>query len=394
MPRYRPTILIAGAGVAGLEALIALRHHLGGTVHIELLDPARAFAYRPMAVAEPFDQGDVHGLDLSAIADELGATLMLGTLASVDPDFAVARTAAGGELEYEALLVATGATPASAVPGAFTFRGPADTAAFGELLRELESGDVQRVAFAVPGTVVWPLPLYELALQTAARAPGKVVLVTPEEEPLGLFGSDVSTTVAALLAGRGVEVIAGAYPSSFEDGLLKLKPEGAIAADRVVALPRLEGPSIAGLPRDSNGFIPTDGNGRVPVASDVYAAGDATTFPVKQGGLATQQADAAAEAIAALADAPVKPKPFRPVLRGLILTGDRPLFARADLAKAGPRFEASTEALWWPPGKIVGKYLAPFLADHLGLGSELSQHARAGAVEVEVELDREPASTV
>ena len=48
---------------------------------------------------------------------------------------------------------------------------------------------------------------------------------------------------------------------------------------------------------------------------DIFAAGDATDQPVKQGGLATQQADAAAELIAAEAGARVTPQPFRRVLR-------------------------------------------------------------------------------
>ena len=54
---------------------------------------------------------------------------------------------------------------------------------------------------------------------------------------------------------------------------------------------------------------------------DVFAAGDIANFPIKQGGLAAQQADAAAEAIAAEAGAQVDPQPFKPVLRGILLTG-------------------------------------------------------------------------
>jgi sulfide:quinone oxidoreductase len=381
-------VVIAGGGVAALEALLALRRLAEERVSIELLAAEPQFWYRPLAVVEPFELGDMHGLDLSTVADELGAALILGALGSVDVDLSVARTASGGELEYDALLVATGARPLPAIPGALTFRGPADTEAFKALLHELESGSVQRIAFAVPGAVVWPLPLYELMLQTAALAARtnecEIVLVTYEEEPLGLFGSDVSAKIASLLDGRGIAVVTRSYAESFDDGLLRLRPEGVVPADRVVALPRLEGPGIAGLPSDPNGFIPTDRHGRVPGTSHVFAAGDATTFPVKQGGLATQQADAAAEAIAALAGAPVVPQPFRPVLRGLILTGDRPLFARAELTKAGEPFDASREALWWPPAKIAGRHLAPYLAEHSG--TILTPHEPPESVRVDVEL--------
>ncbi len=99
---------------------------------------------------------------------------------------------------------------------------------------------------------------------------------------------------------------------------------------------------------------------------DVFAAGDTTAFPVKQGGLAAQQADAAAEAIAVLAGADIAAEPFRPVLRGLILTGGAPLYARAELSRAGDPASVTTDALWWPPGKIVGRFLGPFLAERSG----------------------------
>ena len=102
-------------------------------------------------------------------------------------------------------------------------------------------------------------------------------------------------------------------------------------------------------------------------APGVYAAGDATAFPVKQGGLATQQADAVAEAIAADLDIVPDPAPFRPVLRGLLLTGGAPLYLRAELSgdqePTARRLqgEVSGRALWWPPGKVAGRYLAPYL---------------------------------
>jgi sulfide:quinone oxidoreductase len=92
-----------------------------------------------------------------------------------------------------------------------------------------------------------------------------------------------------------------------------------------VSVPVLEGPALAGLPADSRGYLPVDANGRVAGIAGVYAAGDATSFPVKQGGLATQQADAAAAAVAADLGLGPDPEPFQPVMRGLLLTGGAPL---------------------------------------------------------------------
>jgi sulfide:quinone oxidoreductase len=360
-------VLIVGGGVAGLEALLALRRRAEERVSIELLAAEPQFWYRPLAVAEPFGLGDVHGIDLSDIADECGALLTLGRLDSVDIDGHVVRIPAGAELDYDVLLITVGARPVEAVPGAFTFRGPADTDAFGSLLRELAESSGSRIVFALPGRASWPLPLYELALQTASRLSSlEVVLVTHEETPLQLFGPAASSAMATLLAERGIVLRTSSYPIGFEHGTLVLAPEGELAATHVVSLPRLEGPEIRGLPSDPQGFIPTDRSGRVVGVDDVFAAGDATDFPVKQGGLAAQQADAAAESIAVLAGAGLKAEPFRPILRGLILTGGASLYGRVELSGAGDPSTLTTEALWWPPGKIVGRYLGPFLAERSG----------------------------
>ena len=140
-------------------------------------------------------------------------------------------------------------------------------------------------------------------------------------------------------------------------------PGPSAAAERVVSLPRLRGPLLTGLPQDPDGFIPTDLHGLVDGELDVYAAGDATTCPIKQGGVAAQQADAAAEAIAARLGAPVDPRPFRPVLRGLLLTGGEPRFMRAEVSGGEDHPPAAADhALWWPPSKIAGRWLAPYLA--------------------------------
>jgi sulfide:quinone oxidoreductase len=120
---------------------------------------------------------------------------------------------------------------------------------------------------------------------------------------------------------------------------------------------------LTGLPCDSDGFIPIDPFARVPRVDDVYAAGDGANFPVKQGGVATQQADVLAAHIARGAGVPVDVQPFRPVLRGQLLTGGKPHFMRHDLRAHDIEEDASTDhILWWPPTKIAGRYLASYIA--------------------------------
>jgi sulfide:quinone oxidoreductase len=385
-------VLIAGGGVAGLETLLALRALAGDRVDLELLAPEPELWYRPLAVAEAFHAGRARHFELAGIAENAAACFTLGQLASVDPAVHVARTSHGTEIEYDALVIACGAVPRPMLAGALTFRGPADSDAFGRLLNEAESGSVRSIAFTLPPAGVWPLPLYELALLTAIRLEQcgrdvELALVTPEPAPLSLFGGAASEAVQALLNEHGISLHTSCYPARYEAGRLELVPEATLDADRVVALPRLEGLRILGIPQDADGFISTDLSGRVHGLADVYAAGDITQFPVKQGGIAAQQADAVAEMIAAKAGAAVEPHRFQPVLRGLLLTGGAPRYLRNQLY--GGRGDTSTvagEALWWPPAKIVGRHLAPFLAGYGDL--ELQQPAGiTGALELDLPAD-------
>ena len=355
--------------MAGLEGLLALRSLLDGTVEIELLAPEPEFSYRPIAVAEPFGLGEVRRLELAQIAAEYEAHLRQGTLAAVDADAGVALTGRGKELPYDFLLVAIGARQRPAIGGALTFGGPEDRDAVANVLERTRSGELRRLVFAAPAATAWLLPLYELALFTAAWARAHEIsgidlrLVTYESRPLEAFGRTAGEAVEELLAAAGVRLLTDRVAESFDGRRLALRGARALSADAVLTLPSLEGAGVLGLPQDERGFIPTDPHGAVRGARRVYAAGDGTAFPIKQGGLAAQQADAAAAAIAAELGAIENPEPFRPVLRGLLLTGDEPRYLRARSSAAGGDVsEVAFQPLWWPPGKIAGRYLAPYLS--------------------------------
>jgi sulfide:quinone oxidoreductase len=128
----------------------------------------------------------------------------------------------------------------------------------------------------------------------------------------------------------------------------------------------MEGRTIGGVPHDLAGFIATDDHGRVRGMPHAYAAGDVTTFPVKQGGIATQQADVVAEAIAAELGCDVAAEPFDPILRGVLWTGDSPLYLSGYLSGGhGETSSASDEAPWGggEEDKLLGRYLTPFFAE-------------------------------
>ncbi|HWK29101.1 MAG TPA: FAD-dependent oxidoreductase [Solirubrobacter sp.] len=326
------TVLIAGGGPAGLEAALALHRLAGEKVSTTVLAPEDAFVYRPLSVLF-----DAPAYPLEGIAQDAGFTHVRDRLAAVDVAAREVRLAGGGTLGYDVLLVAAGARTEPPFADAIAFTGaPQDQE---RVLAALQS---DALAFVVPAGPTWPLPVYELALLAAGRTDAALHLVTPEPVPLARFGEHVAEDVRALLARARVTVHAG---TEWTPGLL--------AVEHVITVPRLAGPDLPGLPA---GFLVTDEHGRVEGAPGVYAAGDVTAFEIKQGGIACQQADAAAEHIAALAGAPLQPEPFTPRLQGLLLTEHW-----AHYLRPGGAVAQDARGLSWPPAKIAGRELARYL---------------------------------
>jgi sulfide:quinone oxidoreductase len=396
MSRARRHVLIAGGGVAGLETFLALRALAGDRVDITLLAPELKFVNRSMSARQPFQVQRGRGIRLENTAAELGARWHRGALDRVEHEQHRVVTKDGDELRYAMLVLALGARPEREwhSAGVLTYHGGRDGPNYRLLLHQLREGRIDKVAFVRPAGASWPLPLYDLALLTAAdcaahdRTRVELSLITPEAEPLGIFGNPASAAIRRLLDEAGVRLDTGSYGVPNPHGWLDVSPgDRSLGVDRIVTVPRLVGPTLRGIPSGRDGFIHTDAHGRVPGRDDVFAAGDATDFPVKQGGLAAQQADAVAEAIAASLGAEIDPQPFRPVLRGTLLTGGPARYLRADISgAAGDDSIVSGKALWWPPNKLAGRYLAPYLSSQLGEAADVMPQDEH-AIPVETALD-------
>jgi sulfide:quinone oxidoreductase len=376
----RPRVVIAGGGVAALEALIALRELMDGFVAINLVAPSPEFVYRPLSVAEPFGLARPRHFALKQIAADHDAGLHGERVEAVEPGEQTVTLSGGAVLEYDALLLAPGARPQDWLPGATHFAGPEHVERVRAVVDQLCAGEIAHVVFTVPAAANWTLPLYELALLTAAhvaeiaRGDFRLTIATPETDPLEAFGPAAAEHVRTLCVNRGIALRTRTRPVSFQDGELAIDGHESIKADHVVALPKLTAEPIEGVPHIDGGFIPVDGHCAVAGLARVYAAGDAIAYPVKQGGLAAQEADAAAERIAAELGAAIKPRPFRPSLRGQLLTGLAPTYLSAGPAsRAHVDASVSMSPLWWPPSKIAARYLAPYLAGQVTFSGEPGQ---------------------
>jgi sulfide:quinone oxidoreductase len=363
-PATSPTdVVIAGGGVAGLEALLGLRAIAGDRVRLTLVAPDAEFSYRPLAVAEPFALGHANKVPLRRFADDARAELVLDALDGVDDAARELRLRGGGTRRFDALLVATGGRAVVGVEGATTWWPGGDADTYGGLLRDIDEGYAKRIAIVVPPGAVWPLPAYELALMTAgeARSMGQsdvtITLVTPEHAPISLFGDEASAAVAEELRLAGVELRTGVVARGGAGGLT-LEPGGErLDVQRAFAVPRIVGPMIEGLAMDEEGFVLAGDDGQVEGCERTWAAGDGVASPVKFGGLATHQARATAASVARLAGAEDVPDVGEPVLHGRLLVGRR-------MRRLRGRGDAEGAPLWWPGGKVAGEYLPRWLSEH------------------------------
>jgi sulfide:quinone oxidoreductase len=367
-PRTPRRIAVLGGGVAALEMAITLHELAAEATALTLVSRSETFSYRPLEVGEPFGLGHPRAYELPPIVAGLGGTFVHDEASAISPLAHRVELASGASLDYDELVVATGATARSAYDHGLCFDRPHDPESFDELISDLRSGFVTSVAFVVPPGVGWTLPAYELALFTARWGrdrPGgvDVTVLTPEKEPLAVFGGTASTAVAETLGAAGVHLLTSVEADVVTDATVRTRA-GWFSAARVVALPTWVGPGFAGLPSDPDGFVQVDPFGHVLGCADVLAAGDATTGRLKQGGLAAQQADRIAHGITGRTGGDPAP-PLGPfVLRGLLHTTDGPLYLSRVLdPTSDDPAEVSRSPLWWPPSKVAAPRLVTHLAE-------------------------------
>jgi sulfide:quinone oxidoreductase len=356
-------VVVVGGGIAALETVLALHELADAQLRVTLIAPEPDFLLRPLTVATPFSRGHANRLPLAQVMAEHSGRFIRSAVLRIDAEARTVMLTTGKDVGYDVLVLALGASAVPAFTHALTFG--AHPEALNGVLADLEQGWSRSVAFVVPRGCSWPLPMYELALMTAEAVWSMNMddvdmhLVTPELEPLEIFGTEASAAVAQLLAAAHITVHPGVFAQIHPGGRIETHPGSEIAVDCVVALPVLEGPKLDGVPSSAQGFIPVDDVGLVAGLDSVYAVGDATDRPIKQGGLACQQADVTAAHIAAKAGAAVEVPPLEQVLRGRLLTGTRDRFLRREPGEAAGA--ANAEPLWWPPEKVSGTYLSPYL---------------------------------
>ena len=261
-------VVVAGAGLAGLRTIEELR--------------ARSYAGRITLVgAETRPPYDRPPLSKKLMTGELDDTSLRADLAALDIDVRLGEMATKlqpgtlstdrGELDFEALVLATGAAPIR-LPGPgrqHVLRTLDDALALRELL-----GPGTRLCVVGAGWI-------GAELATAARTRGcQVTVLEAAEAPLAAaVGPEIGAITAGWYAQAGVELRLAQPVGSIEAGGVALADGGWIAADVVVTAVGVR-PAVAWLAGSGveldNG-VSVDAQLRTSVAG-VFAAGDCASF--------------------------------------------------------------------------------------------------------------------
>jgi sulfide:quinone oxidoreductase len=366
--RRRMRVVVVGGGIAGAEALLALHELATDRVSLTLVSANDELVLPALAVAAPFSLARAQRYPLRDLLAHVNANLVPGSLAGVDDHAREIRLTDGQTLAFDSLVIATGAQAVARIQPATTWWPGGDAQEFGGLLRDLEEGYSKRVAFVIPPGPIWPLPLYELALMTAREVWSmgiddvQLTVITPEPVPLAVFGTTAAAAIREELdrVGIGLETATVARVKPGHPLEVVLQPTiHRLEVDRVIALPGIQGHAIPGTTHNQAGFILVGPNGQMRDSDNVWAAGDAIAYPIKFGGLASQQADAVAADIAARVTGTAPPAPAGLKLQGVLMTGAAPR-GLGDAPQASP---SEHRPVWRPETKVFGKYLTPYLHD-------------------------------
>lgn len=380
---------IAGAGTAGLEALLCARELLGSEVQLRLIAPEREFRYRPMSTGSLYRPAAERSLAIADVVRDARAVWVQDRIAAVRETDRQVVTRDGETLPFDYLLLAIGGRTERAVGQGHVWERGSDPGFLDQTIADIVAGRIASVAVVIPRGAHWPVPAYELALvlgwTTGARRT-RVTLITAERRPLGALGADATEVVSRELEEAGVELISGVEAIDAherEPGGTAIVPEPDADADadalrgrpsdpatirfggapirrfdRMISLPTGSGPFLPGVATDAAGYIQVNARLRVCGSDRIWAVGGCVSAALEHGTLAACQADAAIAAIAAALqrdETPDSPASTAPDLTGMLLTGQRERW-RAENPVGTP--QPSTRCLWWPPGRAVGRMLA------------------------------------
>ncbi|MGB8053147.1 MAG: FAD-dependent oxidoreductase [Azonexus sp.] len=373
-----PHIVILGAGFAALTAVRELRKRAPKT-RLTLVAPSAEFIYLPSLIWIPsgLRKGSDLILPLDRFLKDHQVEFVAGRVTGLRDGGRTVLTDTG-EVQNDALLIATGARFIKKLPGiehALTLcEGVASAEAIRDRVNAMQGG---RIALGFGGnpneaSAMRGGPMFELlfGLDTLLRQQGKrdkieLTFFNAASEPGKRLGEKAVTGLLQEMAKRRIDTHLGHKPLSFSEKGIDTEG-GHINADLILFMPGLTGPAWApeaGLKLSPGGFFQADEFCRVDGADKVFVAGDAGSFPgpdwmPKQAHMADLQAKAAAENLLLALDGKHASARFKIELICIVDTVDKGIMVYRDLKHSW--LLPSSRLFHWAKRYFEGHYLKAF----------------------------------
>jgi 3-phenylpropionate/trans-cinnamate dioxygenase ferredoxin reductase component len=269
-------VVVAGAGMAGVQTAVALREQgFTGVITVIGAEPHQPYDRPPLSKAVLLGKAEDSAFDVDF--DSLGVELRLGCeVLGLRPAERELDTEQG-PVPYDVLVLATGAEPVT-LPGTEGVPGV-------HLLRTLDDAERLRPVLARQHEIVvvgagW----IGAEFATAAREAGcAVTVVEAADRPLaGALPAEVAAPMAAWYADAGAELRTHARVERVEPGAVLLADGTRLPAGAVVvgigARPATAWLAGSGVELGPHGDVLADARLCTSVP-DVYAVGDCASFP-------------------------------------------------------------------------------------------------------------------
>jgi sulfide:quinone oxidoreductase len=290
------TVLILGGGTGGLVAANRLRRMLAKEHRVVLVDRSPVYTFEPSLTWVMMGQRDPRRIsrDLGTLSRK-GIEFITGEIVHIDAGAKKVHLE-NRELDYDYLVIALGAEySAEAVPGlnrAWTFYHADGAEGLALELPKLESGRIAIVVPALPYKC--PAAVYEGALliddwlrRRKLRGDIQIDLFTPETRPMMSTGEHIGLRVIAMLQERDIGFHPGVKLKSVDHQKHEMDfADGATEQfEMLIAVPIHVAPHVLETSGLLNGapWLEVDRETLATSFEDVYAIGDATMIPLREG---------------------------------------------------------------------------------------------------------------
>jgi sulfide:quinone oxidoreductase len=387
---HPPRVVVLGSGFAGLETAFRLRQEAGDEVKLVVVSDTDDFLFKPGTIYLPFGEAAAKlRIPLARAMRRRDITLHVDKVVRVDTGRGAVRTDRGDTIDYDHLVIATGASMRpDEVPGlaehARQIWTPGQMHGLGDDLQRVvqlaRRGQRQHVLFVVPPNNKCAGPLYEIAFmldtwlrRREVRGDVDITFTTYESDFIQAFGPKLHDIASNRFALREIDAYTKAAVTKVSEREAAFADGSVRPFDLMVTFPQyVAAADYPGLPVDSRGFLHCHKASRAVVGHDeIYAAGDAGDFPVKQADLALLQAGAIALDIAAAVRRRPPEGGFEPISRYVFEMFDSAAFAQVPLRVTGAlagsvivdeaaatQYRAGTSVAWRTGRKVLGEYLS------------------------------------